>query len=314
MAAPRTKRQFAGAASDPAQRQITSFFERKATSSTDSSSPSDYTSGPLSPPLPGPVQANLLSVGMRVRKSVPEGYKTGHKSGVFSLWADNNNNASPSPQSSPSGNPQQPAVSAPAGPPLSSARELLPFCGINKVGGLAVQPETPPIPASFFTPSALEKPAISISPAPELDDLPALTSSQDSVTSSSSTSSSDLPYLQPYTSSPVGKNNANSKKRLYTEDNTATLPLPVPDDSPIIWRQRSDWVDGQVSPRSLAPVGWEKNARVMAVPRGVRKAGRGTDDGGVRLRDLDQENRVAVAGDADDFGEAEFLDYMEVED
>lgn len=310
MAAPRTKRQFAGAASDPAQRQITSFFERK-TSSSDSSPPSDYASGPLSPQLPGQVQANLLSVGMRVRKSVPEGYKTGHKFGGFSLWADSTSPPTESPSSV--GSFQRPASSRPEAYTISSPRELLPFCGINKVGGLAVQPETAPIPATFFTGG----PAISISPSPELDDVPGLTSSQDSVSSTMS----EAPFRQPYTQSSSSLNKTpNSKKRLYADDTTtaaaAALSLPVPEaGNPIIWRQRSDWVDGQVSPRSLAPVGWEKNARVMAVPRGVRKAGKDAgEDGAVRLRDLDQENRVAVAGDADDFEEAEFLDYMEVED
>lgn len=311
MATPRTKRQFAGAASDPAQRQITSFFERKTTSSSDNSPPTDYTSGTLSPPLPGSVQANLLSVGMRVRKSVPEGYKTGHKFGGFSLWADS---AAPPTQSSPSdGSSQLPASSRLEVSATSSPRELLPFCGINKIGGLATQPEAPPIPATFFNPSGLDRPAISISPAPELDDLPGLTSSQDSVASTVS----EAPFRHPNAPSSSSLHMIpNSKKRMYADDTpTPTLSLPIPEagDS-IVWRQRGDWVDGQVSPRSLAPVGWEKNARVMAVPKGVRKAGRDAGDGEVRLRDLDQENRVAVAGDADDFEEAEFLDYMEVED
>ncbi|KAH8907974.1 hypothetical protein BR93DRAFT_927002, partial [Coniochaeta sp. PMI_546] len=296
MSNPRTKRQFAGAASDPAQRQIKDFFKPSPGGTT---SQADLASGPLSPPLPGSVQANLLSVGMRVRKSVPEGYKTGHKYGTFSLWADS---SAPSNQSSSDSFhlSSSPATDSPA----ASRRELLPFCGINKVGGLAVQPDTPPIPTAFFTPLALDRPATSVPPVPELDDLPGLTSSQDSITSAASDPSSFPP--QPPS---LGRNH---RKRTYAED-AATLPVPDTHD-PIIWRQRREFLDGEVSPHSLRPAGWERNARVMAVPRSVRKAAAARDVGAVQLRDLGQENRAAGAGDADDFEEAEFLDYMEVED
>ncbi|OIW31108.1 hypothetical protein CONLIGDRAFT_299833 [Coniochaeta ligniaria NRRL 30616] len=308
MSAPRTKRQFAGAASDPNQRQIQEFFKP---SPSGINSQSDLTSGPLSPPLPGPVQANLISVGMRVRKSVPEGYKTGHKFGTFSLWADT---SAPS-HHSPSDTFQLSSNPTPDGSAPSPRRELLPFCGINKVGGMAVQPESLPIPASFFTSSALDKPAISISPVPELDDLPGLTSSQDSVLSTTSSPPSFFPPQQ-YPSSSSSLSNRNTKKRTYADDASTTLCLPDANGT-IIWRQRRELLDGEVSPHSLRPAEWEKNARVMAVPRGVRKGGAVAQDGGgaARLGGLDQENRVAVvAGGGDDFEEAEFLDYMEVED
>ncbi|KAJ2981996.1 hypothetical protein NUW58_g6543 [Xylaria curta] len=68
MSAPRTKRQFAGAASDPAQRQITSFF---TAASSSPNLPSTTQRRDSAPSLPASVQANLLSVGMRIRKSVP---------------------------------------------------------------------------------------------------------------------------------------------------------------------------------------------------------------------------------------------------
>lgn len=135
MSTPRTKRQFAGASANPSQRQITSFFK----------------SGPPAPPSPQPelppsVQANLLSVGMRVRKSVPEGYKTVGPS-AFKLWTDNSPLPTPTTTRAPKAN----------------SRELLPFCGINKVGGLATQPEFEDVP--------------------ELDSVPELTMSQESVES-----------------------------------------------------------------------------------------------------------------------------------
>ncbi|PHH92369.1 hypothetical protein CDD83_7651 [Cordyceps sp. RAO-2017] len=137
MSPSRAKRPFAGASADPSQRQITSFFP--ATAGADPS-PSPTASRP--PPLPASVQADLLSVGMRVRKSVPDGYKTAGPS-VFKLWTDN-----------------RPATTAAAGPP----RELLPFCGINRVGGLAFPPE-----------------ADDDARVPDLDAVPALTLSQETV-------------------------------------------------------------------------------------------------------------------------------------
>ncbi|KAB5562865.1 ribonucleotide reductase inhibitor [Coniochaeta sp. 2T2.1] len=318
MSAPRTKRQFAGAASDPAQRQIKDFFKPSPTSGTPSQTPSTttYTSGPLSPPLPGAVQANLLSVGMRVRKSVPEGYKTGDKCSGFSLWSDNSlpgggQQPSSSDFSLPTFTPQQGSSSIPSF--SSTGRELLPFCGINKVGGLAVQPDAAPIPAAYFSSAALDQPTISLTPAaatvPELDDVPGLTSSQDSVLSTSSVSSSPAAPLR-----------TNNKKRFYTAEDTTTtsLPIPVAENGSITWRNRHDWLDGEVSPRSLAPVGWEKNARVMAVPRGVmRKSGAGAAGSGAAgsAGDGGQENRVVGIAVVDDFEEAEFLeDYMEVEE
>ncbi|KAJ4157600.1 hypothetical protein NW754_009244 [Fusarium falciforme] len=119
MSTPRVKRQFAGTP-DLSQRQITSFFNPQ--------SPNEPQPSPepaRQPVLPSTVQANLLSVGMRVRKSVPEGYKTTGTS-AFKLWTDN----APVPTSTP-----RRAVNK------ATSRELLPFCGINKVGGLDTQPE-----------------------------------------------------------------------------------------------------------------------------------------------------------------------------
>ncbi|RFU79805.1 ribonucleotide reductase inhibitor [Trichoderma arundinaceum] len=147
MSTPRNKRQFAGAAADPAQRQITSFF---AAQSPNSSAPADADVA-QQPALPAHVQANLLSVGMRVRKSVPEGYKTAGSS-AFKLWTDNTK----------PGAAKAPVVAA---KPVS--RELLPFCGINKVGGLDTQPE--------FVYAADEVPA--------LDEVPELSMSQESTDS-----------------------------------------------------------------------------------------------------------------------------------
>jgi hypothetical protein len=90
----------------------------------------------LAPEVPGQVQANLLSVGMRVRKSVPEGYKTHKMSVLRSIQTTMS---------------RKPTVEVK--PPKEAVpddfvhqRELLPFCGLHKVGGLgfAEQPTTSP--------------------------------------------------------------------------------------------------------------------------------------------------------------------------
>ena len=109
------------------QPPIHSFFQRNANTSagSGSSSPS-HPASPLSPPLPAETQSSLLSVGMRVRKSVPEGYKT-HKTMPTE--------ASPFPSTAP-------AVAEPTLRPsydTANSRELAPFCGLHKVGGLSAQ-------------------------------------------------------------------------------------------------------------------------------------------------------------------------------
>lgn len=286
MSAPRAKRQFAGAASDPAQRQITSFFTAAAGTGASDAAPSP-TASTLRPILPAETQSNLLNVGMRVRKSVPEGYKTGNiPSKAFDVV---------------SFNVQPPSDSAPVSrvPSLyySSQRELLPFCGINKIGGLS--PSQPSF--SFDAPhdtSALQPHIFRPGSLPDIDNVPALSSSQDSIASNGS-------ILFITTSFP------QNRKRIHEDGDESDTPslsecLQVP---------KGEWMDGQVSPRSLVPMGWE-NTRVMAVPKGKRKgnlqksgcAASSVTVAGVVDKGrgpLDQENMMVD----DDFSEAEFLDY-----
>ncbi|KAM0283507.1 hypothetical protein ACHAQH_002458 [Verticillium albo-atrum] len=232
MSTPRTKRQFAGAASDPAQRQITSFFNPSGTPAPSSQ--------PAASVLPSSVQTNLLSVGMRVRKSVPEGYKTGTYS-AFKLWSDAP--VAPSPKT-------MPAFKAPA------QRELLPFCGIHNIGGFASQPVD-------------DNDEEEGSDVPDIDDVPGLTSSQESVESTFS---------------------APSRKRIYDDDEE-----DAPTDSlQVSCQTKNAWAEGDVSPRSLTLAGWV-NARPMAVPRrlGHRKTT-------AAVAGSEQENLK-------DFEEADFL-------
>ncbi|KAI1456820.1 ribonucleotide reductase inhibitor-domain-containing protein [Annulohypoxylon moriforme] len=297
MSAPRTKRQFAGAACDPAQRHITSFFSSASPSSSSSSQHLNIPSSPPytnSPPLPATVQANLLSVGMRVRKSVPEGYKTGNYS-AFALF-DENANANPKAYGTNMGEGRSRANA------ISTPRELLPFCGINKIGGLDVQPEHTSLYTPISSASATfnaRQPLLSVNGLPledamtDDDDVPGLTSSQDTLDSTAPASPA-----------------RSTRKRSYTEDEEPEAPstpgrLSVVSFDFNVWR---DGFDGEVSPRSHVPpvsTNWspsKSNGRVMAVPRKMRSRG------GVKSAAAGQENVMVVGdGDANDFGEADFL-------
>lgn len=208
MSNPRVKRPFAGTAADPSQRQITSFFGPRT------SSPVDATSTPLrSPALPANVQSNLLSVGMRVRKSVPEGYKTSSHS-AFKLWTDS---------TTPTTSATRSAARA------AASRELLPFCGINKVGGLDCQTD---VRVDDEEDEEL----------PGLDDVPELTLSQESTDSTVSSKS--------------------ARKRSFGDEEAEPVHQWVAGAAAASF----DTTD-LISPRSLAPVGWGSNARPMAIPR-----------------------------------------------
>ncbi|KAK8177708.1 ribonucleotide reductase inhibitor-domain-containing protein [Phyllosticta citrichinensis] len=105
----------------PFQPSITTFFARSDRSDIDTTASPSH-----SPPhqqgiqvLPPNIQASLLNVGMRVRKAIPEGYQTHTKK-------------------------MAPAFTSTTRPPTelnhNRQAELLPFCGLHKTGGLALQP------------------------------------------------------------------------------------------------------------------------------------------------------------------------------
>ncbi|KAG5937087.1 hypothetical protein E4U59_004621 [Claviceps monticola] len=219
MSNPRIKRQFAGAAADPAQRQITSFFSSRTGDSDNATTSHSEAQAPRKPLLPSSVQANLLSVGMRIRKSVPEGYRTSGPS-AFKLWTDNSTTTT---NTAAATVPQLSAIRAPTS-------ELLPFCGINRVGGLATQP----VFARDMYPG--QDDYDSDEQLPDHDAVPELTLSQESVDS---------------TVSEV------SRKRVYTD-----MELH---EAPTMPQSLGGW-DDEVSPRSFAPSEW-RSPRVMAAPK-----------------------------------------------
>ncbi|KAL1891724.1 hypothetical protein Sste5346_007474 [Sporothrix stenoceras] len=327
MATPRVKRPFAGSSSDPSQRQITSFFDR----SNDVDSPSDSrpsierrSSTPLLPPG---VQANLLAVGMRVRKSVPEGYKTGKEELMESSPVVGPRRAAQTTYTAP--------VAAPPAPSYNNTftarqvpvqRELTPFCGLHKIGGLGVQSfgdddGRPMFAASLFDGSA------DLDGGNDDSEPPSLTSSQETV--SSMTSYYSPPSSQSRFSSASSRFNnsfnaasASTRKRFFGQEEDAQtdasnsnslfqvhedarLPASASSSSSI-----NRWLtDGNVGvgKSSMAP---PQGRRVLAIPRRRGKSGeqlpplKQQGDGQQSVRFLDQEN-VEIAGD---FDEADFLD------
>ncbi|KAI0476047.1 hypothetical protein GGR56DRAFT_449017 [Xylariaceae sp. FL0804] len=328
MSAPRTKRQFAGAASDPAQRQITSFFAGSNTNSNNSSGrgrPGHSSTNTTtrrgtevgaSPSLPDAVQANLINVGMRVRKSVPEGYKTGSYS-AFALWDEGD-----TPIAAAAASYAASAAGTTAIPPAASTAsmavgefgqrlranavstprtELLPFCGIHKVGGLDLGAQLlfgggyPAAPFPAYSP-----------PTPVIDD-----DDDDDIPPGLITGSSQGDSSAASSSPP-------NRKRSFAEDDDDEN---ADDRRPrggldVVFHDDDGGGGGDISPHSLAPVGWgragSQRHRVMAVPRKGRllrgskamaapppPAVAGVDDPG-------QENVMMV--DGSDFGEADFLD------
>ncbi|KAL1894598.1 hypothetical protein Cpir12675_003585 [Ceratocystis pirilliformis] len=153
MSQPKTKRQFAGAARDPSQQEITSFFSttgRVQSPSADTANTPAVSShqargrgSGIGPKLPESVQASLLSVGMRIRKSVPEGYKT--TDSRYKPWAlPQMNNQGSKADGSFAGKCADVNDEYKNGTNLCTTQPphtgLIPYCGVNKIGNLSTQP------------------------------------------------------------------------------------------------------------------------------------------------------------------------------
>ncbi|KAF1986371.1 hypothetical protein K402DRAFT_393850 [Aulographum hederae CBS 113979] len=204
----------------PYQPQITSFYPSTtlpdrlhAQSSSSSSSPFPSSS---TPPLPTHIQSNLLNVGMRIRKSVPEGYKT-HLSksdsdvAFVSSLRDRETMAGAGRGAMGWSLPSTATNTAPNISNVDGAGgrgELTPFCGIHKIGGLDVQqPGTdshanssqyqyqyhPPYPSSYST-STYTSTASTTSSSSSFFSAPSLTSSASTFPSSSSSTSTTPTY------------------------------------------------------------------------------------------------------------------------
>ncbi|KAL5388171.1 hypothetical protein DPSP01_003160 [Paraphaeosphaeria sporulosa] len=252
--------------------------------------------------LPGSVQADLLSVGMRVRKSVPEGYKT-HK--TMSLPSVQTTlTMTPNGTSTTMTTTQDHSVKPPRDPVPAQVlhqRELLPFCGLQKIGGYAEQPVTNV--HLYGGADASGERALNIFPLPaEAFSQPF--SSQSSTSSSISNSSFQAP------------NPANLHKRSWQDEDEAPARLSSNFLFKIPVKVSEDEVP--ISPLSATPPNGFPQAplRPFAQPKTRRSGLRATDIDGMIVKEVDMdmdlgnadmtEGRVVV-GSSSDFDEAEFL-------
>jgi hypothetical protein len=254
----------------------------------------------LFPSVPSSVQADLLSVGMRVRKSVPEGYNT-HKSANLPSIQTTLTKGGPLTNST-MGSGDAYSVKM-AGPEVyQHQRELLPFSGLHKIGGYAEQPVTN-VHLYGGTDENGDRP-VNLFPLPAQAFIQPF-SSQDSINSSLSNSSLQTP------------NPMNMHKRSWQDDDGQplnlnsnflfALPMKVSED------------EAPVSPLSANPaqsiISLPQSAlRPFAQPKTRRQqAGRFMDVDTVLFKesdmDMDFENaeQERIFGNPNDFGEAEFL-------
>lgn len=256
----------------PFQPSITSYFtraDRPSSSDPDAAPPQGLAA------VPANVQASLLNVGMRVRKSVPEGYKT-HKTHPPNPGA-----------ASPHANKTPPSL-APARP-----AELLPFCGLHKTGGYQQQ-----------QPYAHDITAAAAAAAPHpvsafgTDGFALLLSSQESNASALSTDSLPAPATNKrrYEEEEEEEEERGAGRPLFPSLNTSlAVPSAGADD------------DLQISPRTTVyPVSH------TAMPDLDAPTGRRVARPKSRMREgvcaTASDRRLAVGEEGVfDFGEAEFL-------
>lgn len=274
----------------PFQPSITSYFARADRFDADTS-PSLARNQPQHQglaPVPVNVQASLLNVGMRVRKSVPEGYKT-HKSLPPTVI--------PSAQPLHEHKPQ--ATFAPA-PSNSRPTELLPFCGIHKTGGYDVQQPHP----SYFHHDVGD----SANAAHAVDAHAIAFSAEDFGLSSQESNASTLST----DSLPTNKRRFEDEddtvehELVANMDNNGARPLfPSLNTSLAVPAAGRDTDDLQISPRTVYPVSHTimpnlgGSVRPLARPKS-RKRNDGLIGGG-------GGRRQAVDEDPLDFEEADFL-------
>lgn len=163
------------------QPSISAYFNTRDATTTTAMRQSQ-TISPLSPPLPAETQASLLNVGMRVRKSVPEGYKTHKTLGQPGFPFPSTAPVAPTRISRSSGS-------------STNTKELTPFCGLHKTGGWAAQ-AVPPSSA----------PAVMERYYEDDDEVPSVTMSQSTLASIQSSSTSFAPQPE------------HRRKRTYEEE------------------------------------------------------------------------------------------------
>ncbi|KAL1645101.1 hypothetical protein SLS61_008423 [Didymella pomorum] len=235
----------------------------------------------LAPTVPDHVQSSLLSVGMRVRKSVPEGYKTPKTLPSLQV-ASATSTQTPLRKAHSAFRDVHPTLEIPhdtLASTLQHQRELLPFCGLNKIGGYAEQPTT----NTLFTNTANAFQALQT-------------------------------FSQPFSSQDSGYGTDIQRtrgKRGWSEDDDK-LHIPSNNFLFSIPNALHGEEDVPVSPLSESPPPTLPPQRAFAQPRSRRQ--RPTSDTDMSMdMDMDAGNMAAhegrlAAGHASDFEEADFLD------
>lgn len=228
-------------------------------------------SSQLNPTLPALVQSNLLNVGMRIRKAVPEGYKTGSGCGGFTLFSDTKA-VSKTTMSRPG---QVQKRNYTGSNEANTSKELTPFCGIMKVGGMAVQTHS-----SWAEEDEIED-------VPTEDDIPFLSSQGSTISTSSVSSMSSL-------------TGPGMKRRFSEED----IEEEGTDKIWLDYRDRYQDVDPGISSKSKpGSLRGGLGSRLLAMPKSRRKRYQGSGSSKWDAGE-GQENLNMM-----DFEEAEFLDY-----
>lgn len=155
------------------QAPLTSFFSKSSKHTLDHSNPESSQHESTSPSsqtsLDSSVQSSLLTVGMRIRKSVPEGYKTQIAA------SQNSSRALHEPSFFVGSEGTNAAGSSSSNAQSRHSTDLTPYCGLHKVGGLGVQAFPSPTKMSAFSFPQVNSP----------DELLSLPSSQESAYPSS---------------------------------------------------------------------------------------------------------------------------------
>ncbi|KAH7406952.1 ribonucleotide reductase inhibitor-domain-containing protein [Phaeosphaeria sp. MPI-PUGE-AT-0046c] len=244
----------------------------------------------LAPQVPGHVQSDLLQVGMRVRKSVPEGYKT-HNNKMMALPSIQTT-LSHKPSSTSSTTTMTLDLKPPRGPVPTEVihqRELLPFCGLHKIGGYAEQPTTNIHLYTDSNTATINTNSSSSLPPPNHFPFQAETFSQPFHTSSSQDSGYESPApLHP------------GKRAWHDEDE---IRLDMSGSSAFFFGKGNarNVDDVPVSPLSETPEDMLPAVRRFKQPKSRRQK----EIGGGR-EDAEEAARLVV-GSASDFEEADFL-------
>ncbi|KAF3035889.1 hypothetical protein E8E11_005565 [Didymella keratinophila] len=236
----------------------------------------------LAPTVPDHVQSSLLSVGMRVRKSVPEGYKTPKTLPSLQV-TPTTSTQTPLRKAHSAFRDVHPTLEIPHDTLASTfqhQRELLPFCGLNKIGGYAEQPTT----NALFT-------------------------------NTTSTYQAPQTFSQPFSSQDSGYSTDVQRtrgKHGWSEDDDK-LHIPSNNFLFSIPNALHGEEDVPVSPLSESPPSTLLPQRQFAQPRSRRQRPTTSDTDVSMEMEMDagsmgvHEGRLA-AGHASDFEEADFLD------